>query len=105
MQITGVKLHDGNEISAGVVILAEGVNAPLTYQAGLRNKLPANAVTLYACETLGLSANIIEDRFELEQDEGATIGFAGFPTGGSSGKGGLWTNYDNIFYHRRRTLK
>ncbi|UMZ75329.1 FAD-dependent oxidoreductase [Natranaerofaba carboxydovora] len=95
-KVRGVKLHDGKEVEAGVVVLTEGVNAPLTEKAGLRSKFPSHIFTLHSSETLALPPEKIESRFHLEKDEGAVIGFAGNQMSTVTGKGGIWTNKDTI---------
>jgi electron transfer flavoprotein-quinone oxidoreductase len=94
--VCGVELSDGEKIYAPVVILAEGVNAFLTKQAGLRGPIPAHTLTLYAKEVLSLPAATIEERFGLEAGHGAVIGMVGWATGGIIGKAGIWTNRDSI---------
>ena len=95
-RVTGVRLASGETISADVVVIAEGANAMLAKQAGLRPDIPPHAVTLYAKEVLSLSAGKIEERFNLGRGEGATYGFIGYPTAGTIGKAGIWTNQDTI---------
>jgi len=94
--VQGVILDDGEEIKASCVILAEGVNAFLTKQAGLRGQIPAHALTLYVKEVLNLPERKIEDRFSLEDGHGAIVGMLGWPTAGIVGKAGIWTNKDSL---------
>ena len=94
--VCGVELSCGEKIHAPAVILAEGVNAFLTKQAGLRRSIPAHALTLYVKEVLSLPANRIEERFSLQPGHGAVIGMLGWATGGIVGKAGIWTNKDSI---------
>ncbi|GAB6136898.1 FAD-dependent oxidoreductase [Halanaerobaculum tunisiense] len=95
-KVDGIKLDSGEIIRANVVILAEGANAILTKKAGLRGQLESSSMTLYIKEELALPADKIESRFNLEPDEGATIGAIGYPTSGVTGKGGIWTNQESI---------
>lgn len=95
-KVLGVQLDSGEELRSNVVILAEGVNAFLTKEAGLRSKTPAHTMTLYVREILHLPAEKIEERFNLEKGEGAIIGIIGYPTAGAVGKAGLYTNKDSI---------
>ena len=95
-RIVGVRLDSGDEVKADVVILAEGVNAFLTKKAGLRSDLPPHTMTLYVKEIIALPSEKIEDRFQLEKNEGSTIGVIGYPTAGAVGKGGLWTNKESV---------
>lgn len=95
-KVDGVMLEGGDVIHADVVILAEGAQAALTQKAGLRKRLKPNEMTLYVKEVLELPAEKIEDRFNLEKDEGASIGMVGYPPSPAIGKGGIWTNRDSL---------
>ncbi|MFZ5640109.1 MAG: FAD-dependent oxidoreductase [Bacillota bacterium] len=95
-RLKGVQLDGGEVVEADVVVLAEGVNAFLTKEAGLRGELPPYTMTLYLQEILALPANVIEERFQLAPGEGATIGVMGYPTAGAPGKAGLWTNKETL---------
>jgi electron transfer flavoprotein-quinone oxidoreductase len=95
-QINGVIMEDGSKVKADAVIIAEGASAFLTKKAGLRSEIPARTVTLYVKEVLSLDSGKINDRFQLEENEGTNIAFVGYPTVGIIGKGGLWTNKESI---------
>lgn len=92
----GVKLEGGEVIRADVTILAEGATAFLAKSAGLRQDLPPNTFTLYAAEVMALPKETIEDRFGLEDGEGAAIGMVGWPTAGAIGKAGIWTFKEHL---------
>ena len=94
--VVGVQLDGGEEIRSSCVILAEGVNAFLTKQAGLRGPIPAHALTLYVKEVLNLPEHKIEERFSLQPGHGAVIGMLGWSTAGVVGKAGIWTNKDSL---------
>ncbi|KAF0195742.1 MAG: hypothetical protein FD169_1230 [Bacillota bacterium] len=94
--VTGVQLDGGEEIRSSCVILAEGVNAFLTKQAGLRGVIPAHALTLYVKEVLNLPEHKIEERFSLQPGHGAIVGMLGWSTAGIVGKAGVWTNKDSL---------
>ncbi|MGF7185657.1 electron transfer flavoprotein-quinone oxidoreductase [Desulfitispora alkaliphila] len=98
-KVNGVKLDTGEVMLADVVILAEGVNAFLTKKAGLRSDIPADTLTLYVKEIIGLPSEKIEERFQLEKGEGSTIGMIGYPGAGAMGKAGIWTNKDTISFN------
>ena len=95
-QVKGVQLDSGTIISANVVLLAEGGQAKLTAQAGLRKKLTAEDFRLYIKEELALPAEKINSRFNLTTGQGAIIGMMGYATSHVNGKGGLWTNQDSL---------
>lgn len=95
-RVAGVKTDHGERIKSPVVILAEGVNAFLTKKVGLRSNLPAHTMTLYVKETISLARDRIEERFQLNKNEGAILGMIGYPTAGAVGKGGIWTNRESL---------
>ncbi|MBM7624730.1 FAD-dependent oxidoreductase [Sporohalobacter salinus] len=95
-KVSGVELDSGEIIHADVVLLAEGASAALTQEAGLRDEIKPSSLFLYVKEELGLPAETIESRFNLEPGEGANIGMLGYPVSGIIGKGGIWTNQESI---------
>ncbi len=95
-KVTGVILDDGSKVGADAVILAEGVNSQLTLEAKMRRPYQAQQLTLYVQEILELDSNRIEERFNLEKNQGAIIGMIGYPTSGAIGKAGLWTNNNSL---------
>jgi len=95
--INGVKLDTGEILRANAVIIAEGVIPFLTARAGLlKKKLPPAAFALYVKEVLGLAKEKINERFHLEDDEGAIIGMFGYPNATNIGKAGIWTNRESL---------
>ncbi|MDA8212742.1 MAG: NAD(P)/FAD-dependent oxidoreductase [Clostridia bacterium] len=92
----GVVLDDGSELGADAVVLAEGVTSLLTKEAKLRQDYTPHQLTLYAQEIMELDSKIIEERFNLEKDQGAIIGMLGYPTAGAIGKAGIWTNKNTL---------
>jgi electron transfer flavoprotein-quinone oxidoreductase len=95
-KVAGVVIDGGEKLYSDLVILAEGSSAFLTEKAGLRGKLEANSFTLYVKEVISLPRGVIEDRFNLEKEEGSIIGIIGYPASGAIGKGGIWVNRDTI---------
>ncbi|WP_422443710.1 FAD-dependent oxidoreductase [Thermoanaerobacterium sp. DL9XJH110] len=93
---SGVVLDSGDRIYCDVIILAEGVSGNLTEKAGLRGKITPDGLTLYVKQILELPSGIIEDRFNLEKGEGASLGMIGYPASGAIGKGGIFTNKDSL---------
>jgi electron transfer flavoprotein-quinone oxidoreductase len=95
-KIDGIIVDDGDVINSDVVILCEGANAAISDKVGLRGKMDSSNMTLYVREVLQLDRGVIEDRFNLEKDEGAVLGLIGYPTSGAIGKGGIWTYKDSV---------
>lgn len=93
-KIVGIKAGD-DEIYATVVIAADGVNSLIAQKAGLRQDIDAHSVGVGAKEIIELPQQVIQDRFNLNDDEGAArvlIGCAGSVLGG----GFLYTNKSSI---------
>ncbi len=85
-----------DEIEASVVILADGVNSLLAQKAGLKKELEPGEVAVGAKEVIGLPSQVIEDRFNLKEGEGASWLFAGDCTAGRIGGGFIYTNRDSL---------
>ena len=94
-KVVGVRAGE-DEITAEVVIVAEGVNT-LLCERSLGNARPkANQMAVGIKEVFGLPASQIEDRFLLPEGEGAAMLFVGDCTHGNVGGGFLYTNKDSI---------
>lgn len=96
-QIVGVRARrEGGEVFANVVIAADGANSLLAKQAGLREELPLSVV-LGIKEILSLPREIIEDRFNLEGDEGAAVEYiGGEAVRGTMGAAFIYTNKETL---------
>jgi len=99
--------HDGNvvgirtgraegDLGAKVVIIAEGVNNFLAVKAGLAKPLKPELVAVTAKEVIALPKEKIEDRFCLDEGQGATIELYGDSTAGLMGVGFIYTNKESI---------
>ncbi|WP_305043551.1 FAD-dependent oxidoreductase [Geoalkalibacter sp.] len=96
-QITGVKvMRDGGEIKAPVVIAADGVLSFAAKKAGLRRPAFDPAQMAVGVKALiDLPKEVIDDRFGLVRDQGASNELVGC-TQGVRGGGFLYTNYDSL---------
>lgn len=94
-KVVGIKAGD-EEMEADVVILADGVNSLLTQKTGLRKEINPHHVAVGAKEVIQLSKSVIEDRFNLKDEEGLAWLFAGSCTDGMVGGGFLYTNKESI---------
>ena len=94
--VCGVILDDGSKVQADLVILAEGVSAFLTKEAGLVKPTPAKQLSLWVREVISLPKEKIEDRFHLENNEGAVLAMLGHPTTQAVGLSGIFTNRESI---------
>jgi electron transfer flavoprotein-quinone oxidoreductase len=96
-QVVGVQCRRENgELYAPVVIAADGANSFLAKKAGLQHEFRADEMTLGVKEVLRLDSHLIEERFNLNGDEGMTNEYVGFATGEVKGGGFLYTNRDTL---------
>ncbi len=96
-QVVGVRCRRENgDLYAPVVIAADGANSFLAKKAGLQKEFHASEMTLGVKEVLRLDAHTIEERFNLNGDEGMTNEYVGEASGEVKGGGFLYTNRDTL---------
>jgi electron transfer flavoprotein-quinone oxidoreductase len=88
--------RQGGEVYADVVVLADGVNSTLARKAGLHGELQAKNVALAVKEILFLPEEVIQQRFNIKEDEGVVIEMMGTVTEGMVGTGFLYTNKESL---------
>jgi len=81
---------------ADIVVLADGVNSLLAKQIGLREDLQTKDVALSVKEVIKLDKNVINQRFNIKDDEGAIVEIFGGPILGMLGLGFMYTNSDSV---------
>ncbi len=92
----GERPGEYDELYADVVICAEGANSLLAKKAGLwRDPKPEHRATAVK-EVISLPRSVIEDRFQIEGEEGVAIEYFGAATGGMVGSGFLYTNGETV---------
>ncbi|MGL4668715.1 MAG: FAD-dependent oxidoreductase [Saezia sp.] len=94
-KVTGVIAGD-EQLTADVIILADGVNSLLAQQIGMKKELTPSQVGVGVKEVLELPEQVINDRFGLNAGEGTARLFVGDPTNGMVGGGFLYTNKNSI---------
>ncbi|MBO8164467.1 MAG: FAD-dependent oxidoreductase [Brevibacillus sp.] len=96
-RVVGVRTDrpDG-DVYADVVVLADGVNSLLAKSLGFHKEFRPDEVALAVMEVLKLDKKTIEDRFNLEADQGCTIEIFGDATKGILGTAWLYTNKDSL---------
>lgn len=94
-KVEGVRAG-GEELTANIVIACDGVLSLTAEKAGLRKPGLAKDHAVGFKEIIELDRNIIEDRFNLEGDEGAARLYMGEVTRGKFGGGFLYTNKESI---------
>lgn len=99
-RVIGVKIRGDENFYADVVILAEGANALVTKKAvkelGLKKGKHTQDFAIGVKEIIGLSKEKIEDRFGLNDDEGAADDYMGLPFDGTIGGGFIYTAREAI---------
>jgi electron transfer flavoprotein-quinone oxidoreductase len=95
-RVTGVRTDrpDG-DLTAAVVIACDGVNSFLAKEAGLYPHTDPANFTLGVKETLALPKHVIDERFNVRDDQGVDIEILG-GTSGVNGGGFVYTNLDTI---------
>ena len=94
-KVTGV-LAGGDELGAACVIACDGVLSLVSEKAGLRAPGAPHDYAVGIKEVIELDAGLINDRFNLEGNEGAARLFVGEATGGLFGGGFLYTNKESL---------
>lgn len=107
-QVVGVSTdRPEGDLYADVVILCDGVNSLLAKKVGLRHEkdemisgpprqLDTCNFALAVKEIIAMPRGKIEDRFNLEGDEGATIDIYGEVARGMEGTGFIYTNKESL---------
>jgi electron transfer flavoprotein-quinone oxidoreductase len=96
-KVVGVRTdREDGDLYADVVVIADGVNSLLGKKMGIHREWRPDEVSLAVKEVIALPREKIEDRFNLEGDEGVTIEFMGETSLGMAGMGFLYTNKDTI---------
>jgi len=95
-KIVGIKTSDGDELTANVVIACDGVNSIIAQKAGFIDELKSSEVALGAKEVIALPSGVIEDRFQLNPGEGATMELFGSVSLGMLGYAFLYTNKESL---------
>jgi electron transfer flavoprotein-quinone oxidoreductase len=96
-KLAGVKvLRDGGEIHAPLVIAADGVLSFVAMKAGLRRPtFSPDEMALGVKALIDMPKEVIDDRFGLVRDQGASNEFVGC-TRGIRGGGFMYTNRDSL---------
>lgn len=84
------------KIYSDVVVLADGVNSLLSKSLGFHKEFKPNQVALTVMEVLKLPKETINERFNLEGEQGCTIEIFGESTKGNLGTAFIYTNKDSI---------
>ena len=94
-RVVGVRTDRG-DLSANVVVVAEGANTMLCEKAGLITKRRPDQMAMAVKEIVSLTSDRIQERFALKEGEGAAIHYIGAPFEGPVGFGFLYTNKESL---------
>lgn len=94
-KVVGVKT-ELEDYFADVVVLADGVNSLLAKQIKLRKEIEPKDVALSVKEVIKLDKNVINQRFNVKDDEGVIGEIFGGSMLGILGLGFLYTNKDSV---------
>ncbi len=94
-KVTGVKAG-GDELNADVVIACDGVLSLVSEKAGIRFAGKPHDYAVGIKELIVLESGVINERFNLEGDEGAARLYVGQVTKGRFGGGFLYTNRESV---------
>ena len=86
-------IASGEVMEADIVILAEGVNGLLAQKIGMKAPVESDMVSVGAKELIGLSKDVIQERFELNDGEGMAWMINGFD---GVCDAFLYTNHESI---------
>lgn len=94
-RVKGV-MAGGEELRADVVIAADGVLSFIARQAGLQKPVNSENYAVGFKEIIELDPGIMEERFNLNGNEGAARLFMGDATAGKFGGGFIYTNKSSL---------
>ncbi len=94
-KIVGIKTSF-EKFYGNIIIIADGVNSLLAKQIGLRKEIKDNNVTLNVKEVYKLPKERINDRFNVDENEGIAAKILGGPLKDMFAMGFMYTNKDTI---------
>lgn len=96
-KVVGVRCdREAGDVFADVVVLADGVNSTLARKAGFHPEIKSSNVALAVKEILFMPEELIQQRFNIKEEEGVVIEMVGKITDGMMGTGFLYTNKDSL---------
>jgi len=96
-KVVGVRTdRENGDILADVVVLCDGVNSLLAQRAGFRPELKPEDVALAVKEMHFLPRDVIESRFNIQDEEGVVIEVAGTVTNAMTGTAFIYTNKESL---------
>ncbi len=93
--VIGIKT-EFEEFYSDIVIIADGVNSLLAKQIGLRKEIKDSDVSLSVKEVIKINKEKLEDRFNLDEEDGCACRILGGPLRDKFALGFMYTNKDTI---------
>lgn len=94
-KVIGIKT-EFEEFYSDIVIIADGVNSLLAKQIGLRKEIKDSDVSLSVKEVIKINKEKLEDRFNLDEEDGCACKILGGPLRDKFALGFMYTNKDTI---------
>ncbi|MEK6543408.1 MAG: FAD-dependent monooxygenase [Elusimicrobiota bacterium] len=94
--ISGVKTSEGEELASKMIVACDGVNSIIAQKLGIIDEWRMDEVAMGVKEVLSLPKEKIEDRFNVEGDEGVTIELFGGITQNMLGYAFVYTNKETL---------
>ncbi|ELY95172.1 monooxygenase FAD-binding protein [Natrialba hulunbeirensis JCM 10989] len=95
-RIVGVTCDELDPIEADIVVAADGVNSELAREAGLMDWEDPNEWFQGVKAVVEMEPDVIDDRFDIDEDEGVAHLFSGDLFEDVRGGGFLYTNEDSL---------
>jgi len=96
-RVVGVRTgRPSGDVYAPVTIICEGVNPQLTQSLGMQGEIELHDMSSVTKEVIGLSEEVIQERFNIGPGEGVTIELFGDSTARLLGMAFLYTNRDTV---------
>lgn len=95
-KVVGVRTGREGDLYADVVLMAEGINAFAAVKGGLRKDFNMDTAALAVKEVHALPREVINQRFNISDDEGVTILVVGEFSHEMMGSGFIYTNKDTL---------
>ncbi len=95
-KVIGVRTGREGDLFSDMVLDAEGINAFAAVKAGIRKDYTMESAALAVKEVHALPADVINQRFNVGDNEGVTILITGEFSHGMMGSGFIYTNKDTI---------
>lgn len=94
-RVVGIKAGE-DEVAADVVVAADGVNSFVARSLGLASDPEPKGYAIGVKEVIQLPRKVIEERFNLEGEEGVAMLAVGYPSRSLHGGGFLYTNLESV---------